>query len=230
MKTLVLILTVLVAWAPLASADNIGTFFGAMATAQATGKGQTTVSGGVGFADVTSYVGSIGYGFTDKMDGRLRIGALDDTGFDTAIVLGGDLRWQLWDVGRMTGTRPKPFDFSVGPFLEWSSWHSQNIPGSTTSTSMKVFELGFQMTGSRTYRMSNGSTLTPYGRLNIRNESLSVTINDPNFPGDMSASDNQAALGLNAGVAWGVSDAFVLTGEFQVDGNNGLFLGCDYRP
>jgi hypothetical protein len=231
MKATALILMTLLVWAPMAAAENIGTFFGAMATAQATGQGQTTLNGTIGLADVTTYVGGLGYGFTDKMDGRIRIGALDESGFDTAIVLGGDLRWQLWDRDQATGGSPKPFDFAVGGFMEWSDWDAEEFEPFTTSTSMRVLEIGFQTTGSRTFLMSNGSTLTPYGRLNIRHENLSITIEDSGFPGgEMSGSDSQIALGANAGVAWGVSDHFVLMGELQIDGNDGLFLGMNYHP
>lgn len=230
MKAFALILTTLLVWAPLASADNIGTFFGSMATAHATGKGQTTVSGTFGFTDVTTYGGSLGYGFTDKMDGRIRIGAIDESGFETALVLGGDLRWQLWNQNEMTGARPKPFDLSVGGFMEWSKWNAQEFAPFTTSMSMSVFELGFQISGSHTYVMSNGSTLTPYGRVNLRHENASITMEDSQFPGEMSASDSQIAAGVNMGLAWGVTEQFALMGELQLDGNDGLFLGLDYRP
>lgn len=228
MKAFALILAGLLVWAPLAGADNIGTFMGAMATAQSTGKGQTTVSGTLGLADVTTYVGSLGYGFTEKMDGRLRVGAGDESGFNTAFVLGGDLRWQLWDADAMTTGKAKPFDLALGGFMEWSKW-SIDDAFTTASTDMKIFEAGFQVTGSHTYHMSNGSTLTPYGRFNIRHENAKFTYDDPMF-GSVSASDSQIAVGANAGVAWGVTDQVVLMGELQLDGNDGLFLGIDYRP
>jgi hypothetical protein len=228
MKAFALILAALLVWAPLAGAENIGTFFGAMATAQATGKGQTTLNGTLGIADVTTYVGSLGYGFSETMDGRIRVGAGEESGFNTAFVIGGDLRWQLWDMDQMTAAKPKPFDLALGGFMEWSKW---NIDDQffTGSASMKVLEIGIGVTGSRTYRMSSGSTLTPYGRLNLRHENATFTYEDTQF-GSTSASDSQVALGANAGVAWGVSDRFVLMGELQIDGNDGLFLGVDYRP
>jgi hypothetical protein len=66
----------------------------------------------------------------------------------------------------MSGAWPKPFDLSVG-----GSWNGRSgnagIRTLTTSMSMSVFELGFQITGSHTYVMSNGSTPTPYGRVNF---------------------------------------------------------------
>lgn len=230
MKAFALILAGLLVWAPLAGAENFGTLFGAMATAQSTGKGQTTLSGTLGLADATTYVGSLGYGFSDKMDGRIRIGAGDDSGFDTAFIIGGDLRWQLMDADAMNAGKPKPFDLALGGFMEWSKWNVEDQYLFTgTSSDIKVFEIGIQVTGSRTYRMSGGSTLTPYGRFNLRNESFRVTSNDPMF-GSVSASDSQVAAGFNAGVAWGVTDQVVLMGELQLDGNDGLFLGIDYRP
>jgi hypothetical protein len=228
MKAFALILAGLLVWAPLAGAENIGTFFGAMATAQATGKGQTTVGGTLGLADVTTYVGSLGYGFSEKMDGRLRVGAGDDSGFDTAFVLGGDLRWQLWDADAMSTGKAKPMDLALGGFMEWSKWSIEDA-FTTASADMKIFEAGIQLTGSRTYHMSNGSTLTPYGRFNIRHENLNRTYDDESF-GSLSVSDSQVAVGVNGGVAWGVTDQIMLMGELQLDGNDGLFLGIDYRP
>ena len=175
MKAFALILAGLLVWAPLAGADNIGTFFGAMATAQSTGKGQTSIGGTLGLADATTYVGSLGYGFSEKMDGRLRVGAGDNSGFNTAFVIGGDLRWQLWNADAMATGKAKPFDLALGGFMEWSKWSIEDqymLAG--TSADMKIFEIGMQVTGSRTYHMSNGSTLTPYGRINIRNENASA--------------------------------------------------------
>jgi hypothetical protein len=227
MRTVVFTLVALVVLAPAAGAGNIGTFFGAMSTAQATGKGQTTVNATVGIADVTSFVGSFGYGFTDQMDGRVKLGIIDEEYFDTTFILGGDLRWQLWDIDRMPATRAKPFDLAVGGFLEWSSWSSDAVDEFIDSQT--IFEIGFQVTGSRTFPMSNGSTLTPYGRLNIRHETLSVDMAPGMFVLE-DFSDSQVAVGANAGVAWGVSPSFVLLGELQIDGNDGLFLGVDYRP
>lgn len=225
MKVLILILAGVIAWAPIADAENLGSLFGAMATAQATGKGQTTFHGTVGLTDVNPFVGGIGYGFSDNVDGRVRLGIIDETAFETIFVVGADARWQMWDMESMAAEgNLKPFDMALGMFFERSTWNFDDTFDPNSDSKMTAFEIGFQATGSKTYSMSNGSTLTPYGRLNLRNEH--ITISSDGFE----VSDSQLAVGVNAGVAWGVTERVNLMGELQIDGNDGLFLGVDYRP
>jgi len=228
MKSLCLVGLALAFLASTAAADNFGSTFGNMTTAQASGRGQSTLSGTVGFADVsTSFLAGFNYGFTDNMDGRLRVGVVDLDGFDSQFALNGDVRWQIWDSEATTmSAARKPFDMSLGAFSEWMNVDTGTYFGS--STSMTVFQLGFQMLGSKSFPMSNGTALTPYGRLNIRYENLSMQFTDSQL-GSFSASDSHAALGLNAGMAWELTPHVALLGEFQIDGNDGLFLGLDYK-
>ena len=56
MRTSVLIMIGLLILAPPALAENIGSSFGALTTAQVAGKGVTVLGGTVGIADYTSFV------------------------------------------------------------------------------------------------------------------------------------------------------------------------------
>jgi len=209
-----------------AGAENFGSVFGSMTTAQATGRGHSTLSGGVGLADATSFLAGFDYGFTDKMDGRLRVGLVDLDGLDAQLALNGDVRWQIWntDETALSGTK-KPFDMAVGAFSEWMNVDTGSSFGA--SASLTVFQLGFQLLGSHSFPMSNGTALVPYGRLNLRWENQSMEFTDSLF-GTVSASDSHAAAGLNAGMAWEVTPHVALLGEFQIDGNDGVFFGIDY--
>jgi len=229
MRVLFLTLLVVLVAAPLASADNFGSSFGYMATAKATGQGQTTIAGTVGFADNTAFIAGVTYGLTDKADGRIRVGLADYDGFDTALAVGGDMRWQLWNEDHMgtpaTGMKQKPFDMSLGGFFEWTSLDAQ-VQG-VSLVSMSVFQIGAAMSGSHTIQFSNGGTLAPYGRVNLRYENMSAEVGSGTvFAVDVS--DSHLALGLNGGVAWGPSRNILLFGELQIDGNDGIFFGIDY--
>lgn len=229
MRVLLLTLLAVFVAAPLAGAGNFGSNFGYMATAKATGKGQTTIGGTVGFADNTTFTAGVSYGITDKADGRIRVGLADYNGFDTAVAVGGDMRWQLWDEDHMgtpaTGMKQKPFDMSVGGFFEWTSLDAQVL--GTSVLSMSVFQIGAAMSGSHTIHFSNGGTLAPYGRVNLRYEILSAEVAS-GTPFAVDISDSHIALGLNGGVAWGPSRDILLFAELQVDGNDGIFFGIDY--
>jgi len=225
MKITLTVLLALLVTASVSWADNIGTMFGSLSTAQAGGKGQTTLSGMLGVTDFTSFGGSLTYGVADRTDFRVKLGVGDEDYFNAAVLLGADVKWQLWDATSMTpGVKQKPMDLAVGGFMEWSSWSAETQ--GTFIESERVFEAGFQVTGSRTYQMNNGTTWTPYGRANLRYERLSVNFAPGTF-GD--ASDGHMAVGLNGGVAWGVSQRVSLFGELQIDGNDGLFFGMNYR-
>ena len=216
--------------APVAGAENVGSIFGAMSTAKATGKGQTTFSGTIGLTDHTSFLGSVNYGLSDRVDGRLRIGVVDADVFDTAIALGADVRWQIWDEDKMgapsAGVKQKPFDMAVGGFMEWIDLDAEAL--GTFLISQTVFQMGGQVTGSHVIHFSNGGTLAPYGRLNLRYESQTIEFPTGTlFTGKVS--ESHMALGLNGGVAWGPTRNILLFGELQIDGNDGIFLGIDYK-
>jgi hypothetical protein len=230
MKRTLLTVTVILAFAANATADNFGSTFGALTTASATGRGETYFGARLGLADATSFVASIGRGFSDKADGRFKMGLLDDELFKTELILGADLKWQVWNVetpaGQGNSATKHPFDLAVGPFAEWVRFGFDN---DLILESETVFQLGAQLVGSYPVHLKNGGLLSPYGRLNVRNEWFSTDL-APGVPSSFEVSDSHLALGFNSGVAWRPrAMTTVFYGEIQIDGNDGVFFGADFR-
>ena len=195
------------------SEDAVGSALGTLTTARAMGQGAGDFGFGIGLADGTFFVGSFAYGLSEYSDGRIRIGLSDsDYDNDTKIVFGVDYKWQFWSFGPET---THPFDFAVGAFLEYVDY-----------SAISVLQLGGQLLASYPIALNNGRSITTYGRFNARMESVSLDL-PPMVSGDDSESSLQ--VGLNAGVKWEMTAAVDLYGEFQLDGNDGLFLGIDFN-
>jgi hypothetical protein len=188
---------------------SFGSAFGSLATARAIGQGNGTFGFGVGVADATSAFGTFTYGLSQYTDGRLKLGLYDPDGGDSEITFGADFKWQLWSYGQQT---KDPFDLALGGLFEFID----------IGNAFSVFQVGVQSVGSYPVALKNGRTLTPYGRFNLRLESISF--DTPTNNGD---SESNLRFGLNGGVAFELSTTIVVFGEFQIDGNDGLFFGLD---
>jgi hypothetical protein len=230
MKKFLVPLSVLIMLTGAASAENVGSSFGALMTAQSLAQGRAALGGRLGVADATSFVGSMGYGFSNTGDGRVKLGLVGDDLSESELVLGADTKWQVWKVyqpnsqGQTTRTT-HPFDLALGPFVEW---FKVDYGAGTLSGSSTVTQLGMQVVGSYPVLLKAGGSVSPYARINTRNEWVSFEVSD-GFGGTVSGDDSQLALGLNGGVAWRPrASAVALYGEFQFDGNNGVFVGLDY--
>ncbi|MDH4156695.1 MAG: queuine tRNA-ribosyltransferase family protein [candidate division Zixibacteria bacterium] len=187
--------------------DAIGSAFGCMTTARTQGMGAGSFGAGVGIADATSVMGSFNYGLSRYTDGRLKLGFIDsDASNDMELVFGADFKWQIWD---LTGMTKHPFDMAIGAFFEYVDFGGAS-----------VLELGGQCIGSHSFDMKNGRALTPYGRFNLRMERYSI-----DFKGE-SDSKSELKFGINAGVAYQVTNSIDVYGELQLDGNDGLFVGA----
>jgi len=213
MKKVILYVSIpLVLIASSACADgSFGSAFGTLTTARALGQGNGTFGFGVGLADYTSFVGTLGYGLSEYSDGRLKLGFIDPDGGDAEITLGADYKWQFWSVA---GNSRHPFDFAVGMFMEYVAYEP-----------ISVFQLGGQLIGSYPVALKRGGTLTPYARFNARVEALSRD-SQPSDPADDSESNLE--VGLNGGVQWQMTSTVASYVEFQIDGNDGIFLGIDF--
>jgi hypothetical protein len=188
-------------------ADGAGSVFGAMKTAKTLGQGRTDITAGVGLADATSFTGVLTYGLGRYTDGRLKLALVDDEGSNGVhIGLGGDFVWQFWN---LDASRRYPMDMGIGAFFEYRDFG----PAS-------VFEVGTHLLASYPFQLSRGGTLSPYGRFNARLEKFSV---------DRAGSDSELELGLNGGIEWAPTTTMRFYGEFQFDGNDGLFLGIDFN-
>jgi hypothetical protein len=181
--------------------DANGSAFGNFSTAKTIGHGQGAFGLGVGIADATSFVGWFNYGLSLYTDGRLKLGLIDYDGDNTEITLGGDFKYQFWSVGGATGNS---LDMALGGFFEYVDYgHSS------------VFQLGGQLLGSYPIILRNNTTLSPYGRFNVRLENYK--------------SGSELEFGLNGGAAWEITPTVTAYGEFQIDGNDGIFLGVDFK-
>jgi len=190
--------------------DAVGSMFGTLTTAQALGQGRGDLGGGVGIADATSFFGTFTYGLSEYLDGRVQAGMYDmGDGADAEFAFNADLKYQLWSMKETAAKHP--FDMALGGFFQYLS-------GSGSS----VVEVAGYVLGSYPFTLKNGSVVSPYGRLNIRLESIS-------FDSPYIDSESNLEFGFNAGVAWRISPATKIYGEFQIDGNDGIFLGIDFN-
>ena len=190
---------------------SVGSAFGTLTTARALGQGNGTFGFGVGMADNTSFVGSFNYGLSEYSDGRLKLGFVDPGAGDAEITFGADYKWQFWNVGPNS---KHPFDFAVGMFVEYVGYDR-----------LSAFQFGGQLIGSYPVALKRGGTLTPYARFNARVESISW-----DEPRQASGDDSESNLevGLNGGVQWQMTPTVALYTEFQIDGNDGIFIGIDF--
>ncbi|MBD3403295.1 hypothetical protein GF420_10405 [candidate division GN15 bacterium] len=193
--------------------DAAGSAFGNLTTAKTIGPGKANFGGGVGIADATSFFGMFTYGMSAETDFRAKLGLIDADGADTKFTLGVDAKWQMWEYvpdGR------HPFDMSLGGMFEYVDYDG-----------LSVWQLGAFVLGSYPIQLQGGGgTLAPYGRVNIRLENLSLDL-PPGFSGDDSESNLE--FGFHGGVSWSPTEATTLYGEFQLDGNDGVFFGIDFN-
>lgn len=204
-KILCAVFVLLILATPTMARGPFGSAFGNLATAQAAGMGQARFAGGVGVADATSFFGAFTYGMSQYLDGRFKLGLISDNN-ETELTLGADLKYQLWSMGDYAR---HPFDLAVGGLFEFVSF------GGTSMLQVGMFGLG-----SYPMRMRNGRTLSPYGRVDLRLE---------RWNSDHWGSDSELKFGLHGGVRFEASPYMDLYAEFQIDGNDGIFLGLDYR-
>ncbi len=224
-KLTIITVLMLVAMASSAVMADVGSAFGTQATAQSLGHRVGYWGIGVGIADFTSVVGTFDYGLSKYTTGRLKLGFTDDgDNADMALSLGAELRWQLWRAGVGTtknknATR-RPIDLAIGPMIEYFKIGSTV---GTTSTDISVFQFGAFVIGSHGFMTSGGKLITPYAKFNVRNENVKVEV------AGVSASESDLRVGLGTGVAYQMSNTMNLYGELQFDGNNGFFMGVDFK-
>ena len=192
-----------------------GLAFGNLTTADACGFGIGYVGGFAGLADNgTTLFGTVTYGFSDYTEGRAKIGFFDADvkNADPELVLGVNFKYEFMDY--YDRNRNYPFDLAFGTFLEYLSYESGS-----------VLQLGGESIGSIPFRFESGRRLIPYARLNLRLERVAWDYDGPGGDG----SESNFKLGLNAGTKFEMSESFNLYGEFQLDGNDGLFFGVEFR-
>ena len=215
-----------------------GSVFGTQSTAVAIGQGNANGAITLGLADITSFVGTFDYGMSKFTTGRLKLGFADASNSDMAISIGGEIRWQVWSVANYVGKKgsksskgiksrkanKKPLDLSIGVMTEYLSIDNDVILAGVKNTySSSIFQFGGFLLASQSFVTKSGKMITPYGRFNIRLEDT----NFENAGGKVSNSDIE--IGFNTGVSYQFTNTMNIYGEFQVDGNDGLFIGVDFK-
>lgn len=204
-KALLLMTIILIFTFAQGSADSFGSGFGSFATANTNGAGTSKILGGIGLADNNTIFGIYSYGLSRHTDGRIKFGIIDDDADNTEIMIGADFIYNLISTEELGNG---PFDMGIGGFFEYYSF---NV--------FSIWQIGGQFIGSYPLILSNESRLVPYGRVDVRVES----INSDTFD------DSNIEIGFNAGVEWEATKDINLFGEFQFDGNDGLFLGIQFK-
>lgn len=204
MKKTAILVTAIVLTAGMAhggSLDAHGTAFGTMSTAQTIGQGLGALGLGVGAAEMNSFFGFFAYGMSATSEGRLKLGIVDKNKEDAKVTFGLDFHHQMLDANT---ARQDPLDLAVGGFMEYVD---------------NSFQIGADLLGSHPINLSNNTTLTPYGRFNVRLERVRRG----------AETESDLKFGLTFGAAWDMTADFGLYGELQFDGNDGLFMGLRYR-
>ncbi len=194
------------------SVSAVGSVFGNMTTAKTQGQGIGSFGLVAGIADYTSVAGTFKYGLSKFTDGTLKIafvdpGKADD---DLHLAIGASFNHQFMVMDEVTKST---FEMGYGGFFEYLDVGPSS-----------VFQVGGRLIGSYPVVMTNGKTLTPYGSFNARLESISFD----NTPIGVDNSDSNIEFGFNFGVEWELSNNIKIMGEFQLDGNDGLFIGADF--
>lgn len=188
-----------------ANAEGLGSGFGALTEANTIGMGNGNLMGAVGLADATSFFGKFTYGLSEHSDGSIKIGLVDGDYSDTKLMFGADFKYNF--LSRDSSGRV-PFDMSLGGLFEYYDFDGAS-----------AWYLGGMFIGSYPIVLNNNSRLVPYGRFNVRIENYDVGMAD----------DSNLELGINAGLKWEISQTMDFYGEFQFDGNDGIFVGLDFN-
>lgn len=177
--------------------------FGSLSTANTIGMGNGNFMGILGTGDFTSFGGVFTYGMSDNTDGRLKLGLIDGPGgSDATLMFAADFKYNFISID--SSLQNGPFDMAFGGFFEF-----YDFDGSSS------WSLGGQYIGSYPIKMSDGSMLSPYGRLAVRLESAN--------------SNSDLELGFNGGVKWKMNKNIDLYGEIEFDNADNFFFGIDFR-
>ena len=187
----------------LVSASVSASGFGSLQTATTGGMGKGNFMGSIGFGDATTFSGLYSYGLSANTDGRLKLGLIDgDIGSDANLMFGADFKYNIVSTKDL---KNGPFDMAVGGLFEYYDYENGSM-----------WMLGGQFIGSYPFVMQNQRVLTPYGRLNVRIQSISDA-------------DSELEIGFNGGVKWELSNSIDLFGEIQIDNIDNFYFGLDFN-
>lgn len=212
--TIFVVLILLIATSAYSGAN--GSSFGTLTGAKTMSMGKGAFSVGAGIADYTSVIGSFTYGLSTYTDGRLKLALVDPGKQDDDIHLafGADFKYHFMTVKNINNPQNNnPFDLAFGGIFEYLDVGDKS-----------VLQVGARLIASYPFILDNGKTITAYGAFNSHLESINYDAIQAN--GD--DSDSNIEFGFNFGISWQMSKSMSFLAEFQLDGNDGLFLGLDF--
>jgi hypothetical protein len=169
-------------------------------------------------------VGSFRYGFSPFTEGRFRLGFIDEDGphTDPHVIMGVDAKFLLWKFSEGTsgssspGAYRNPIDLSLGASMEYAALERSDVLG-----------MGGSAIASRPFEFTNGSSIEPYARLNLRYQRVGYDDYYDNNVRVSGGSDSDFKVGLNVGALFSVTPLVDFTAEFQLDNSNAFMLGID---
>ncbi len=192
-------------------------FLGQMTPASVIGDG---VGAGGGYIyvgeDNTSFVGSLKYGLNRYTEGRLRLGLIDSDFGDMGVILGGDLKYQIWNYNKYDTSNVNPFDLALGFGVEFAN--PENV---------SFFSVGGSIIGSIPIAMKNKRTIEPYARLNFRIQHFSIDDYNVGTLKVKGGSDTGLEVGANLGAMFSLTDLVDFTIEIQLDDETAILFGID---
>ncbi len=194
-------------------------FLGQLTPAPTVNRGEALLGVYLGvYEDAFSIFGQARYGIAKYFDLGLKMGMIDwSTGYgesNTGLAMGGDFKY--WFMEQLTGD---PLDISFGGGTEYLDVSDYSL-----------FSLGANVIASYQIAYTEGKTVTPYGRLNVRWEKH-------NFKGPLvrplgwesgNTSDSDIDMALAMGAELKLASALFLIGELQIDDNVGFLAGINY--
>lgn len=194
----------LLAMATPCAAQFLGQMTPASTLPPATGKmgGQMSAA-----EDAFAVVGSFRYGFYNDIEGRVRLGFIDQDGSNTDphLIASFDVKYQLWRYGVYNN----PFDFSLSGFLEHAVLEHVKVTG-----------FGGSVIGSIPFTLKNNSVIEPYARFNLRAQTESARYFD--------RSDTDFKIGGNFGAMFHVTPFIDISAELQIDDQTAFLAGVDF--
>jgi hypothetical protein len=191
-------------------------FLGQLSPAPTVKQGEALVGAYLGvYEDAFSIFGQFRYGIARYFDVGLKMGMINwSPGYgesNAGLTVGGDLKY--WFMEQVAGD---PLDVSFATAAEYL-----NVP------EFSIFSLGCNVIASYEIKYTEGKSVTPYGRLNIRWERQSF----PHKPqtGEKGLwRDDEMDVALTMGAELKISSDFNLIGELQIDDNVGFVAGVSY--
>jgi len=184
---------------------GFGSVMGQLSTAEVIPAGAIDIGPYFGFyEDATALFGRFCVGLVSSMQLEVKSGILDTDGFDDpGFMIGSGVQFQIVRANRLQMP-----DMAMDVEFEYYDFGED----------VSEWVLGSGFIASYPLRLSNNAKLTPYGRLGIRIESISV--------GDYD--DTDFDIGMNLGAQYAPGKRLQFFGELQFDDQVGVIAGVNF--